>query len=93
MNLFQIAISLSSAIAHGRIPLFTTVSLFVWTAYSVHTCGRARRAKNPPDVLAVEIGKSEIIRIAVVQSLLTSPNYKFYSCRISIRASQIGEKC
>jgi hypothetical protein len=35
---------------------------------SVHTCGRAWRAKNPPDVLAVEIGKSGII------------NYKLY-CR------------
>ncbi len=76
VNLFQISISLSSAIAHGHIPLFTTVSLFVWTAYSVHTCGRVRRTKNPPDVLAVEIGKSAgIIRIAVAQSLLTSPYF------------------
>ncbi len=90
VNLFQISISLSSAIADGHIPLFATVSLFVWTAYSVHTCGRVRRAKNPPDVLAVEIGKSGIIRIAVVVQSLIS---KFYICRIYIRASQRGETC
>ncbi len=53
---------------------------------SVHTCERARRAKNPPDVLAVEIGKSRIIRIAVAQSLLTSSNFKIYICKIYMRA-------